>query len=51
MPTSVVEAFAAAGLNRQAVVRWRTRPATTSSGVYVEVLTVEITDDKTVAIG
>ena len=39
MPTSVAEAFAAAGFAREAVVRWGTPPPTRDSGVYVVALT------------
>lgn len=44
MPTSVAEAFASAGLARQAVVKWGTRPTTSSSGVYVVALTSSLDD-------
>lgn len=44
MPTSVAEAFAAAGLARHAVVKWGTRPTTSSSGVYVVALTSSLDD-------
>lgn len=39
MPTSAAEAFAAAGLAREGVIRWGTKPATSASGVYVVSLT------------
>lgn len=39
MPTTVADAFSAAGLERQAVVRWGTRPSSRSPGVYVVSLT------------
>lgn len=35
MPTTVADALAAAGLVREGVVRWGTRPPTSESGVYV----------------
>ena len=35
MPTTVADTFSAAGLVRQAVVRWGTRPSTAKSGVYI----------------
>lgn len=39
MPTTVAEALSAAGLRRDGVVRWGTRPPTRDSGVYVVSLT------------
>lgn len=39
MPTSVAEAFAAAGLVREAVVKWGTPPPSREAGVYVVALT------------
>lgn len=39
MPTSVTDAFAAAGLTREGVVRWGTRPSTSAPGVYAVALT------------
>lgn len=39
MPTSVTDAFAAAGLTREGVVRWGTRPSTSAPGVYGVALT------------
>jgi hypothetical protein len=45
MPTSIADVFAAAGLTRQAVVRWGTRPSTSQSGVYVVALTSSVDDD------
>jgi hypothetical protein len=47
MPTSVAESFGAAGLTREAVVRWGTRPSTSNPGVYI----VALTDSATAITG
>lgn len=44
MPTSVADAFAAAGLARDDVVRWRTKPSTPLSGVYIVSLSASADD-------
>jgi hypothetical protein len=42
MPTTVSEAFAAAGLTPEGVVRWNERPKVTGPGVYVVSLTKSV---------
>jgi len=39
MPTTVADAFAAAGLVRDDVVKWGTKPRTSDPGVYIVSLT------------
>ena len=39
MPTTIVDAFAAAGLVRNDVVKWGTKPRTSNPGVYIVSLT------------
>lgn len=39
MPTTIVDAFSAAGLARRGVVKWGTKPDASDSGVYIVALT------------
>jgi hypothetical protein len=44
MPTTIAEAFEAAGIIRNGVVRWGTKPTTSKPGVYIISLTEALDD-------